>query len=46
MSRKVEVRSVDRGYVAGRDINIFQSQSPAASDQITEKESLKARGLL
>jgi len=46
MSRKVEVGSVDRGYVAGGNINIFQSQSPAASDQITEKESLKARGLL
>ena len=45
MSRNVEVGNVDRGNVAGRDI-IFQFQSPAASDQITEKESLKTRGLL
>jgi len=45
MSRNVEVGSVDRGNVAGRDI-IFQFQSPAVSDQITEKESLKTRGLL
>ena len=45
MSRNVVVGSVDGGNVAGRDI-IFQFQSPAASDQITEKESLKTRGLL
>jgi len=45
MRRNVEVGSVDRGMVAGGDI-IFQFQSPAASDQITEKESLKTRGLL
>ena len=45
MSRNVVVGSVDGGNVAGRDI-IFQFQSPAASDQITEKGSLKTRGLL
>ena len=45
MSRNVEVGNVDRGNVAGRD-SIFQFQSPAASDQITEKESPKTRGLL
>jgi len=46
MSRNVEVGSVDRGNVAGGNINVFQFQSPSASDQITEKESLKTRGLL
>ena len=45
MSGNVEVGNVDRGNVAGRD-SIFQFQSPAASDQITEKESLKTQGLL
>jgi len=47
MSRNVEVGgNVDRGNVAGGNISIFQFPSPPASDQITEKESLKARGLL
>jgi len=46
MSRNVEVGNVDRGNVAAGNINIFQFQSPAASDQITEKERLKTRGLL
>jgi len=47
MSRNVEVGgNVDGGYIAGGDINILQFPSPSASDQITEKESLKIRGLL
>ena len=54
MSRHVEVGRVERGNVAGGNINrtvagrdiIFQFQSPAARDKITEKESLKSRGLL
>jgi len=45
MNRNIEVENVDGGIIAGGDI-IFQFQSPSASDQITEKESLKTRGLL
>ena len=46
MSRKVEVGNVDGGNVVGGNINVFQFQSPSASNQRTEKESLKTRGLL
>jgi len=46
MNTNVEVGKVDGGNVAGGNINIFQFHSPSASDQITEKESLKTRGLL
>jgi len=46
MSRNVEVGKVDGGNVAGGNITILQFPSPSASDQITEKESLKTRGLL
>ena len=47
MTSSIEVGNVDGGSVAGGNINNFNlvvNQSPSASDQIKEKESVEKRG--